>query len=435
MQSKSLKSIQYILNKKIRKYIKQFGGGPKQGSEEWHKIKKITIGGSEVAVVIGSNPFKNVKSLIGEKIGLAQFKFCGNTATKWGNLFESVTEKFTKKVLAMEESIHTDIGSIEGPIERQRYSPDGIGCVKLLNSDDNYEYFIILFEFKSPYSSIPDGNIPKYYVPQLQTGMMTINIVESSIFVNNCYRKCSFEDLNFKPVYDNIYHDKDLNKTKKSQKLDTVYACGIIYFYQTEDQYIENMEVYKNINQIDENNIDACFEINDCEDISADAREILMQEEDSQPIDFGKSDKSQTDQMLELFDTKKIHAFYGDVLMSGDVNNLPFLNAHKIHHDIDKIKFKKKFTKEYNTFIEYCEDSSLIPVGYLPWKLMKSDIISEEYNENWLDDIKPCVTDTIAKIDHILESDNVTDSFNEMFGESVAISEKKMFSDIMSIEM
>jgi predicted phage-related endonuclease len=58
-----------------------------------------------VATVLGLNPYKKPHQLIAEKIGLPGNEFDGNSATRWGNLFETVTRDFSIKFLKMEHDI------------------------------------------------------------------------------------------------------------------------------------------------------------------------------------------------------------------------------------------------------------------------------------------------------------------------------------------
>ena len=199
----------------LMEYINLHNNAPAQRTPEWYKLKSTTIGGSEVATVIGSNPFKKVYELVGEKAGLEEYSFKGSTPTRWGTLFEPVTVKYVEHKYGIK--IY-ETGSIEGKIERQRYSPDGLGVI------DNKIY---LFEFKAPFSTVPIGKIPHHYIPQVQTGLLTIDIAHSSKFINNMYRKCSLQDLNFDTKYDTNFH---VSKIPKCRIPSSPICCGIIGF-------------------------------------------------------------------------------------------------------------------------------------------------------------------------------------------------------------
>lgn len=229
-EKKNDKSCNQRYKIRILKFIDNYKNEPAQKSPEWYKLKMETIGGSEVATVLGLNPYKNVKGLIADKLNISTFS--GNLKTRWGNLFEEVTRTWVRTLLDMEEIYET--GSIPGIIEGQRYSPDGLGIAELYDSNDQLTHFIILFEFKAPFSTIPNGKVPKHYMPQIQTGLMTIPMAHFAIFVNNSYRRCTLTDLNFNLTYDNKL-DRYVN-----DKFTKVFGAGAIFVYQTKEQYKES---------------------------------------------------------------------------------------------------------------------------------------------------------------------------------------------------
>jgi hypothetical protein len=91
----------------------------------------------------------------------------------------------------------------------------------------NDEYRIVLLEFKAPFGTIPDNRIPVHYLPQVKTGLCTIDISEEAIYVSNMFRRCKIDQLNFTPSYDVNFH-RDANK-----KLDLTEAVayGVILFH------------------------------------------------------------------------------------------------------------------------------------------------------------------------------------------------------------
>lgn len=407
---------------KIKQYIAEKTSGPLQKSKEWYLIKQKTIGGSEVATILGINPFKSAKALIAEKAGVGGFEFNGNINTRWGNLFEILTKRWTELVLCMKEDI-IETGSIEGVIERQRYSPDGLGVVKLMTENNIYDYFIVLFEFKSPLRSIPDGKIPKYYIPQIQTGMLTIPLVETSIFVNNCYRKCALKDIGFSNVYDKLFHDGDIKKIRKRDTIN-VLGCGIIGFYQSREDYnnIVKLLGYNEDNSDSELDFDENFnQALDCNTNIVDTSSIdidLLFNSYQEPIDYGQVSSNVWDRVLLLWENKKIHAVYYPIIPNIPyLSNLPFLSTHRKATNILGFEGnpKKAIKLHYNCFMDKCEEEDLIPVGYLPWKLIKSDILCEDRDENWKNIIEAPIKDALSKIDKILESNNPEIEYASMF--------------------
>jgi hypothetical protein len=398
--------------KKLDEYITTLEASPIQKSKEWYAVKQKTIGGSEVATVLGINPFKSAKSLVAEKAQILKTPFNGNIATRWGTLFEDVTRKWVEMVLSMGTIVET--GSIEGCIKRQRYSPDGLGIVKFED-----KWYIVLFEFKSPLRSLPDGKIPKYYLPQIKTGMITIPIVDTSIFVNNCYRKCLFKDIGFDVKsesglftikFDNKFHPEKKRITK-AQKITNVYACGMIFFYQTQDHY-EKMMKFHGYDSDDEVEIEMSESPIDFQ---------LFITSEKKAIDFGAENEDIINRLLELVEEKRILVKFSDIVANNSV-----LNKMKITKLIDKkdsssvnttLNPKDVLKTNYKEFIEDCNENNYIPVGYLPWKLLKSDIIKEERDDKWRDTIEKPINDILFIIDKLLEipKEYREEAFNKIY--------------------
>lgn len=400
--------------KVLKTFIESAAQGPAQKSQEWYAIKAKTIGGSEIATVLELNPYKKRKVLIAEKLGIG-YKFDGNIATRWGNIFEDATRVFIQKVLQMEEEI-IELGSIEGPIERQRYSPDGLGIVKLLNANDEPEYYIILFEFKAPYKSIPDGTIPSHYLPQVKTGLMSIPIADMAIFVNNVYRKCSLNNLDFTLKYDTEFHAKT--------NFSSVYACGIVYFYQTDGQYQEAKKMC-GFDDVSDNDSDNDSDNKSGNGIVTDNKvyispndhdtDILVKSAEDL-IDFGASSLTIIDRLFELYEKKKILMRHSSIVLNHRaINEIDFVKTHgKMVEDI-KTNPRKKLTEELMNFSEECEEKNLVFIGYLPWKLMQTDILEELPDEDWLHEIKEPVLETLAVIDEISSHPDPRERYYELY--------------------
>ena len=419
------------LYKKIIEFITSQKVAPVQKSAEWYKIKKQTIGGSEVATVLGLNPFKTLRALVGEKTGVVSDKFNGNLYTRWGNIFENVTKKWAEEILFMDTEIY-ESGSLEGVLERQRYSPDGLGVVEL-----NGEYLIVLFEFKAPFKSIPDGKIPKYYRPQIQTGLLSIPIANTSIFINNCYRKCKLKDIGFSYNYNQEFHKDTKIKTKH------VFACGVIYFYQTKSQYNKLVKQATHTtdpnttdpNTTDTNTTDPNTQL-DLDDINnfIDCRysgniknvtddEILIDTAD-ELIDFG-DDNNYISRLFELHEEKKVFCKYSPVIINNkDIKHIQFLDKYNKINRVPLNDTPKKIIKEFhNTFMDECDKDELMPIGYLPWKLIKSDIIKDDRIENWYDQIAEPITQTINNIDIISNAENPDQKYYELYPKKKRINE------------
>ena len=315
-----------LLNNIITKSL----DAPVQRSHAWYEIRESSIGGSEIACVLGMNPFKTMDSLLLDKLGVGQ-KFTGNIATRWGTLFEHVTALWVKTIMHFETDL-IEIGSIEGSIKGQRYSPDGLAVVRNINGTYSY----ILFEFKSPLNSLPTKTIPKHYVPQVQTGLLTIPEADHAIFVNNSYRKCELKDLNFTTNYDFEFHSSDFKKLKYGLK-NTPIAIGLVLFFKPADEIIKGNY-----------------------------------------IDYGSS-KEDVESLFEKISE-------GTVL-----HDVSFLQTVQGIYDFSNyiIKSEEKLNSDNKNLI-----------GILPWKLMRSNVIKEERDPNWRSIIEKPVEQFISILEN-----------------------------------
>lgn len=404
------------LQKKLDAYLGSIEESPAQRSPEWYAIRKNTIGGSEISTVIGTNPFNSVKSLLAGKVGISHFN--GNTACRWGTLFEHLTEKFTELALKMTTNIK-EAGSVPGVFERQRYSPDGLGIVKLLNCDNDYEWYVILFEFKAPLGTLPNNKIPKHYAAQVQTGMISIPLTDYTIFVNNCYRKCALSDLDFSSVYDKEYHYGDYKKRKYGLEDETPFACGIICFYQTQSAFDNASKVYDCGSESEEYDISDAFKSNDdnigsyysLHDCDA---ELLLRDS---LIDFGSVSKDMVNRMLELYDRKCIKAVYYPMLLEHrTVNAMPFIQTHKLESagptNTDPIAYAERCLERFEV---QCTKKKLVPIGFLPWKLMRSNIILEPKDPEWYNTIKEPLEATLKTLNDLNQSADPVTAYYELY--------------------
>lgn len=417
-----------------------------QGSTEWLAMREYNIGGSEMSVITGDNPYSSLETLIAQKIGLTKFE--GNIATRWGKLFEQVTQMITESVFEIVGDTIRETGSLEGSVPHQRYSPDGLAVVKLRCAEtinDEYmeteEYCIVLFEYKSPYGSIPSGTIPKHYLPQVKTGLCSIPLADFAIFINNLFRKCSFNNLDDTPVYDTNFHNKDSNKNFMAEN---PLALGMILFYQTKEQQQKFYELYESSliesqsNEFDyssdtdnddpsnifDNIQSESFKKPDAKkkyNIHSDVNEELCKyiykfhsDTDIQIRDIGKSYYGDFDTILKLFDNNLLSVHYCEPHIFKKYETNIFLNAQSISCG------NKNLTSTMNIYraliknrIINQESGSHNIVGYLPWKLLKSDIIYEPREKNYVKKYDNIIQKTIDIIKNINAHTSKVDRVNE----------------------
>jgi hypothetical protein len=413
-----------------------------QGSVEWLALREYNIGGSEMATITGDNGFSSIDKLIAQKVGL--YKFNGNIMTRWGNLFEPITQMLMEKIFNIDQIQET--GSLEGAVKNQRYSPDGLAVVKMLCGDyiedeyiEKYEYCTVLFEYKSPYYGIPCGYIPKYYIPQVKTGLCSIPISDFALFISNMFRKCSFDDLQNTNLYDTNFHNKD---HKKKFIPELPLAMGIITFYQTQNQYEKFCRDYSDV--IDFGDSDNSDSDNSDSDSDSDSEEdadqvfgnmgktfikkpknnslhnyIYMNHNTSRKIDFGKSYYSDFDTILLLFSENLITPEYSE----------PYIFDKYYQHDFLKSQKKtnpntKTLEEQIQIYKKIISDKKIM--GYIPWKLVKSDIIYEPRDDSYVKKYEKKINDTIEtikKINNIKSNNSKIELFKELFPKSKVLKE------------
>ena len=235
------------LDRLLDSHISIFEGHAKQGSAEWLKNKKKIVGGSELASLMGWNPYTKWNALLAKKLGLAVPNPPG-IACWWGTMFEPVSERILE--------LHCST-KVKGTSIHMRYpwlefhgnSPDGYCVVQFRETEDAWElahgpkelvsesseraYPVpVLIELKAPYRRLPDGRVPKYYTPQVWSGLCLSTIAVLGLFVEVVYRLCSFDQLGVGPGYSLDYHRGDKkanNRDRASWKGAFAWGATAVY--------------------------------------------------------------------------------------------------------------------------------------------------------------------------------------------------------------
>lgn len=201
--------------------------GPLQLSKEWFAIrekgsrKRGRIGGSDIATLLELNQYKTKKQLMREKQGIKRRKVFNSFPMVFGSVFEEVAvccfeKTFNTKVYCKNISIVDPKG-----YDYMIYSPDGLcalpiddGQLFIDYDDESYskmkKFVPVLVEIKCPTRRelTRDGDVPIQYYPQLQAGMLSIDIAHSAIFIDNQIRVCSYQDLYEGSSINKKIHDK-----------------------------------------------------------------------------------------------------------------------------------------------------------------------------------------------------------------------------------
>ena len=210
-----------------------------QGTDAWLNQRKGKLTSSDVATALGINPYKKPVELLLEKCGAGR-TFEGNESTLHGHKYES--EAIKKYEMLMGKENHTfgmisfaDLDPIRATREtsrkyiNQKYhflggSPDGIAIDKIVTDQS----VLTQVEIKCPLRrKIKHGQIPEYYVPQIQMNMfiLDLEVTDFSEYIPNTlgkntelnivriYRDEDWFEQNF-PILEKFWTDVEYWRTK-----------------------------------------------------------------------------------------------------------------------------------------------------------------------------------------------------------------------------
>ncbi len=316
----------------LRTWIRQHeSNGIKQHTAEWLNLKNNVIGGSSIATIQGVNPYSSIATLIGEKIGI--HKFVSNIRMQWGNLFEDVIKRYVEHDRNC-EILGEDL-YVEGP-EYTAYSPDGIAVFP--------DGKVVLCEFKCPYSRIPTGKPPAYYVPQVKMGLDVLGLPQIGVLIEAVFRKCTWSQIGPTPAHTVV----------GKQITNPPLAYGIIGFYANDEKsnltkdsplHLELWEKFDDyfVEKGDESN-------------------------NYQSMDLGDAPEDLFALIMDCFDKNILSPWFGEIVYGHD-------SPSPVESDKDK-------------FSVFCRSKSAINFGILPWKLFRVDynFIDKEpdYLQKWM---------------------------------------------------
>ena len=333
--------------------------GISQHSDEWLTAKTLTVGGSSIAILDGSNTFTNLHNYIALKLGLATFN--GDIKPRWGNLFEEVIKleveaQYNCKVYG--EDLYV-VGKHYGT----SYSPDGLAII---------DGVVKLLEFKCPYSRIPGKAPPSYYVPQVKMGLCLLDPPTSGLYIEAVYRRCSWTVLGPGPGFD--------KKLVPRPATGLPVSYGFIGFYTTPliaasaliaiesgeivftadtvssrcgiDEYEENDE---NITVTYDNPVGLPGYINEYRDYH-------------RMNDLGISSPTLFKNLMLLMDKGFLKPWYGRVLKHKNVNHA-----------------NSAINSDLRRYQKFCTETGAINYGVLPWKLLRIESHKIEREEGFLD--------------------------------------------------
>lgn len=359
----------------LNKFVKTYNG-MQQRDNSWYASMGVTVGGSEIAAIMGKSSYKTLYDVIMDKICILKGGnpwTGGAEACWWGTLFEDVVSKYLLIDLGC-EVVGDDI-CIQA-YKGHRNSPDGyiIGQFALIDGlfhlqTTDSELFdsesiikrTLLLEFKCPISRKPKMSIPLHYQMQIHSGLAVSPIAELGMFVDAVFRKCRLDQLNTSTDYDREYHKYDKDHWSDAN----VNAYGIIAVYApliTAPLHVRyGWQSEKcSINDPDPDMDDA--------DGASDAQKIIKSAaSDAQKIlDLGALDTKTFNRVLRHINLKRFKTRLGTPCFVDD-------RGSTIEGEMQVMK--DNVPKDYYL------------MGYFPWKLMEINYIFLERNPNFFEEV------------------------------------------------
>ena len=327
-----------------------------QGTPEWKLARRFTIGGSNIATIMGENNYRTVKSFITDKV--RGEGFAGNLETNWGNLFEPVIKDHAEHTFNCK--IIGENMFINGERSGLAYSPDGLAMV---GRD------CVLFEFKCPFSRMPNGKIPHHYIPQVKMGLAIINLADKGLYMEGVFRRCSWAQLGWNRDYapiDTFRYGKTFTQkipestgrstgssvAKRTNLPADILAMGMIGFYCSGEHPLaaDVVTEFGDTNQAS---------VNNCK-----------------PIDLGGSSSMFFSKHMSACDNGSIKCRYYNAVYPNE-------------------SYEATLSAQMDTHVEFCKEMSLTCCGILSWKLFAHQTNWVEKDHTFLDKVQPKV-DKIA---------------------------------------
>lgn len=352
-----------------------------QHSEEWEKTKIFTIGGSQLATVLGVNKFSTVVQLVAEKLGLRHF--VSNIKVQWGNLFELNIKTYVewdKRTKIMGSDIF-----VPGPTGTS-YSPDGLGAVAIQTNNEIVPRRV-LFEFKCPYSRLSDGTIPDYYLPQIKYGMDILSFVDVGLFVQALFRRCAWEDIGDNPRYDKTLVTETITPAPP-------LAYGIIGFYMDENVVSELLTQKKTGERAKHTPRDYAFGRNW---LNKATRDELVEWGDSSnnymSNDLGATSEKTFKSIMNAFNLGILRPWYSRMVFVGNRGSSDAEGQVIMFEDMAK-------------FEKMCAENKYLNYGVLPWKLLKVDYNYVEKHPGYVQEHLPKIREVIDFITLCMKPEN-----------------------------
>lgn len=354
-----------------------------QRTPGWYALRENNFGGSEIDNLLKDY---SAKTVIRRKLGRDSFK--SNLYTRWGNIFEPMASFIAARKYGMPMIYET--GSVPGFMDGLRYSPDGLGIL-----DDE----LVLFEFKCPYSRIPNG-IPKGYITQMQTGLHCLDI-KRAFFIDSVIRLCRTEQLNDGTRSYDALHNVSKTYSRAYAKLGLPNADG------TFDQTVTESHSETSIETADQKSTDfpeveGVLSLSPAQDLNPEEQELVADlfYRNWNIHKKNLSRKNIIEDLFQLIEEKRINVkiICIDRIVRRENSFQTLLDKNDIEHSP---KVVVKTAENLQRLMTKNRDSSTRT--YIPWKLLYCHTAEVERNEDFREKISNAVT---RSLDYYTELEN-----------------------------
>lgn len=354
-----------------------------QHSAEWLREKRFVVGGSKIAMVMGECPYSAVSQYVIEKSAGINIQM--GIAAQWGNMMEEIIKQQVERDFSctiLGENLFVRDPTYKGVA----YSPDGVAVMHIgargshpnrggsvcnlivdLPGDNPSEKTprIVLVEFKCPWSRIPNGSPPDNYVPQVLMGLDMIRIASVGLLAEGIYRRCTVPQLATEE-----FNDEHTAKSKNAPKspLPSIHS-GIIGIFVVSHP-IQSHGLY--------------------DDWPTWYRQ-LQEWRKSNGADFGALPADLFTVLMAAVDRRELSTWYPRSTMSAADASREFMGC--------------------------CKTTGCIPLGVIPWKLIRIDYhwIAPEYG--FIEKVGPrisMINEAIAEsVKNPRNSHNILTDFND----------------------
>jgi hypothetical protein len=392
------------LDTMLCRFVDRWRHRTRQRSAEWLKARQTSVGGSEVAALMGLNPYDKFDDIVARKAGVAVRSAAGPPCW-WGSMFESAIEAYVELdcgLVLRGTDVNVPAPPASGLAGAHANSPDGYGVATLYRDDDGAWQLLTtdddaagraagrprrreaaLFEFKCPYRRRPKGAIPRHYRPQVWSGLALSPVASCGLFVDAVFRKCALWSLGGGPGYDRWYHRERANPdwtTPVAWGLTGVYAPRLEHERRAAATKIAAETVAENIDTAD---LAGAAGRSPAYEAWLVYRETLgsLPAERPDPVDLGDCETGAFDRVLAQIDTGGFRAVHVGPC-TADGRGAPLRTSAEIGAAVDRLAA--------------AAPRGHYLLGVIPWKLLEVSYTFEQRRPGFLAEVAPLVTRALA---------------------------------------